>query len=83
VVAGASGVYGGCGTVYGVDGLRTGGGNGVGGGTYCACAWARPLMTQTTNKIADPLAKSRGKVCRSHVLPDIVASFATMFSLDN
>jgi hypothetical protein len=40
-------------------------------------------MTQTTNKIADPLAKSRGKVCRSHVLPDIVASFATMFSLDN
>jgi hypothetical protein len=59
-VDGAIGRYGGCATVLGLDGLKTGGGSGVGGGIYCACACSSPTLPATMRY---PIAKSSAKNC--------------------
>jgi hypothetical protein len=53
--------------------LKTGGGSGVGGGTYCArdCA----IKTQAPKTTADPLNKSCAGVIRSNLLVGIAVSF--------
>ena len=53
--------------------MKTGGGSGVGGGTYCARACA--IKTQAPKTTADPLNKSCAGVIRSNLLVGIAVSF--------
>jgi len=54
--------------------LKTGGGSGVGGGTYCARACS--IKTQAPKTTAHPLNKSCARVIRSNLLVGIAVSFA-------
>ena len=60
----------------GLDGFRTGGGSGVGGGTYPGGAGACAMKTQAPNIAAHPTIKSRA---RANLLVDIAVSFEPMF----
>ncbi len=55
--AGAIGTYGGCGTVFGVDGLNVGGGGGGTGLTVC-CARAWPMAKAAIIAVSETAAKS-------------------------
>ncbi len=54
---GDTGTYGACGTVYGVDGLKVGGGGGGTGLTVC-CARAWPMANAAIIAVSETAAKS-------------------------
>jgi hypothetical protein len=63
----------------GLDGLKTGGGSGVGGGTFPGCARACSIRTQALNATAHPpTKKSCASAFRSNLLVGIAVSFEQM-----
>jgi hypothetical protein len=52
--------------------LKTGGGSGVGGGTYPGCACVFSIRTQAPNTTAQPAAKN----CASAIRPNLLVGIA-------
>jgi hypothetical protein len=76
-VPGETGVSGDCGTVFGLDGLKTGGGDGGTGFTNCACA----CSIATPKHASHPAKKNFASAIRSDLVVCIVISCETMFRL--
>jgi hypothetical protein len=74
---GATGISGDWGAVYGVDGLKTGGGGGGIGFTVCACAC--PIAAP--KKATHPATKNIASVIGANLVVCIAVSFAADFPL--
>ncbi len=72
---GETGVSGDCGTVYGVDGLKVGGGCGGGGSGNCACACSIARLKKANH----PATKILASAIRSNLVVCIAVSFEPMY----